>query len=54
MREAGLPHEAIPVALFFFNVGVELGQLAFIAVCLGLWRIPPALSPAAGPAAAPR
>lgn len=39
LREAGLPHEAIPVALFFFDVGVELGQLAFIAACLGLWRL---------------
>ena len=27
----GLPQSAIPVALLFFNVGVELGQLAFIA-----------------------
>jgi hydrogenase/urease accessory protein HupE len=27
----GLPQTAIPVALLFFNVGVELGQLLFIA-----------------------
>jgi hypothetical protein len=26
----GLPEHAIPVALFFFNVGVEIGQLIFI------------------------
>jgi len=39
LREAGLPHEAIPLALLFFNVGVELGQLAFIAAVLGLWRL---------------
>jgi hydrogenase/urease accessory protein HupE len=39
LREAGLPQEAIPLALFFFNVGVELGQLAFIAAVLGLSRL---------------
>jgi hypothetical protein len=31
-----LPAQAIPLALLFFNVGVELGQLAFIAVVLAL------------------
>jgi hydrogenase/urease accessory protein HupE len=31
LNEVGLPQSAIPVALFFFNVGVELGQLLFIA-----------------------
>ena len=31
LNEVGLPQSAIPVALFFFNVGVEVGQLAFIA-----------------------
>ena len=30
----GLPHHAIPVALLFFNVGVEVGQLAFVAMIL--------------------
>jgi hydrogenase/urease accessory protein HupE len=32
LREVGLPQTDIPVALLFFNVGVEVGQLAFIAV----------------------
>lgn len=32
--ELGLPQGDIPLALFAFNVGVELGQLAFIAVLL--------------------
>ena len=32
LREAGLPGDEIPVALLFFNVGIEVGQLAFIAV----------------------
>lgn len=30
LSEVGLPQSAIPVALLFFNVGVELGQLLFI------------------------
>lgn len=32
LSEVGLPQNAIPLALFFFNVGVELGQLLFIGV----------------------
>jgi hydrogenase/urease accessory protein HupE len=32
LREVGLPEQDIPVALLFFNVGVEVGQLVFIAV----------------------
>lgn len=31
LSEVGLPQSAIPVALFCFNVGVEVGQLMFIA-----------------------
>lgn len=34
LSEVGLPGHAIPVALLFFNVGVELGQLLFIAVVM--------------------
>ena len=34
LAEVGLPQRAIPVALFFFNVGVEIGQLLFIAAVL--------------------
>jgi len=30
LSEVGLPQAAIPVALLFFNVGVEIGQLLFI------------------------
>jgi hydrogenase/urease accessory protein HupE len=30
LSEVGLPQTAIPVALLFFNVGVEIGQLLFI------------------------
>ena len=34
----GLPQNEIPLALLFFNVGVELGQLAFVFLVLGLAR----------------
>ena len=30
LSEVGLPQSAIPIALLFFNVGVEVGQLLFI------------------------
>ena len=36
LSEVGLPPNDIPLALLFFNVGVEAGQLAFVAVALGL------------------
>ncbi len=36
LREAGLPADAIPLALFSFNVGIELGQLAFVLAVLAL------------------
>ena len=32
LSEIGLPQQAIPLALIFFNVGVELGQLLFVLV----------------------
>ena len=34
LSEIGLPEQAIPVALLFFNLGVEAGQLLFIAGAL--------------------
>jgi len=39
LRETGLPPGDIPRALFSFNVGIECGQLAFIAGVLGLHRL---------------
>jgi hydrogenase/urease accessory protein HupE len=40
LAEVGLPQHAIPVALLFFNVGVEIGQLVFVAAVLSLiWLI---------------
>jgi hydrogenase/urease accessory protein HupE len=35
LADVGLPPLSIPMALLFFNVGVEIGQLIFIAVVLG-------------------
>jgi hypothetical protein len=44
LSDVGLPSNAIPMALLFFNVGVELGQVAFIlavlAVLAALRRVP--------------
>ena len=40
LREIGLPDDAISLALAFFNVGVEAGQLLFVAaVFLLFWLI---------------
>ena len=36
LMEVGLPERHIPAALFCFNLGVELGQLAVIGVVLGV------------------
>jgi len=36
LSEIGVPQHEVPLALFTFNVGVETGQLLFIAVVLGL------------------
>lgn len=36
LSEIGLPQQAIPLALVFFNVGVELGQLLFVLIVIVL------------------
>jgi hydrogenase/urease accessory protein HupE len=36
LTEVGLPEGDVPLALFAFNVGVECGQLAFVAAILGI------------------
>lgn len=36
LSDLGLPQNEVPLALFAFNVGVELGQLAFIFVVLSV------------------
>ncbi len=39
LNAVGLPQTAIPVALLFFNVGVEIGQLVFIAAVLSVMAL---------------
>lgn len=48
LREVGLPEHAIPAALAFFNVGVELGQLLFLAGVLALLGLARAAVPGSG------
>jgi hypothetical protein len=49
LDEVGLPAQAIPLALLFFNVGVEAGQLMFIgAVIGGAWLLRRARMPLPG------
>jgi hypothetical protein len=42
LAEVGLPQSSIPIALLFFNVGVEIGQLLFVGAVLTViaagWR----------------
>ena len=48
LSEVGLPGNAIPLALLFFNVGVEVGQLIFVAAVvafLAIARRPLAIAP---------
>ncbi len=37
--ETGLPQDNVPLALLFFNVGIEIGQIAFIVVILAVWYL---------------
>lgn len=37
LTEIGLPQQAIPLALLFFNIGVEFGQILFIAAVFVIW-----------------
>jgi hypothetical protein len=40
LTQLGLPQSEIPLALLFFNVGVEIGQLMFVGVFLALgWAL---------------
>lgn len=40
LAETGIPEQAIPLALVFFNIGVEIGQLAFVTfVLLSGWLL---------------
>ncbi len=39
LAETGLPQDNVPLALLFFNIGIEIGQIAFIAVILVIWYL---------------
>ena len=39
LAEVGLPENSIPLALLFFNLGVEIGQVLFILAVLALYRL---------------
>lgn len=39
LHEVGLPAGDVPLALFSFNVGIEIGQLVFLGVVLVAWAI---------------
>ncbi|MEJ2531809.1 MAG: HupE/UreJ family protein [Halioglobus sp.] len=39
LAETGLPQSNVPLALLFFNVGIEIGQIAFILVVLAVWFV---------------
>ena len=39
LAQIGLPPASIPIALFFFNIGVELGQFFFIAGVFGVMAL---------------
>lgn len=39
LSQIGLPEHAIPLALLFFNLGVEAGQLLFIAAVMLAWAL---------------
>ena len=48
LSDTGLPQTEIPVALLFFNLGVEVGQLAFIVVAIVLYYLVQAIAGAVG------
>ncbi len=39
LREAGLPHNDVPLALLSFNLGIEAGQIAFVAAVLAVYAL---------------
>jgi hypothetical protein len=49
LRNVGLPEDAIPAALALFNVGVEVGQLLFVAAVFALFGVVRRLVPGAAP-----
>jgi len=45
LTNIGMPAGSVPMCLFLFNIGVEIGQLAFIGVVLPLVRLARLLPP---------
>jgi HupE/UreJ protein len=43
LKEVGLPQSDVPLALLTFNLGVEAGQLLFVAAVLAAFRAAAAL-----------
>ncbi len=39
LAEVGLPENSIPLALLFFNIGVEIGQVLFIVAVLAVYHV---------------
>jgi hydrogenase/urease accessory protein HupE len=39
LAETGLPQDNVPLALLFFNVGIEIGQIVFIVGVMALWFV---------------
>lgn len=37
LAEIGLPQNNVPLALLFFNIGIEIGQIAFVLLAIGAW-----------------
>jgi hypothetical protein len=40
LKDVGLPHAHLPLALLSFNIGVELGQLLMVGLVFGLVKLP--------------
>jgi hydrogenase/urease accessory protein HupE len=39
LNDIGLPQQAIPLSLLFFNIGVEIGQILFIVAVYAVWAL---------------
>ena len=37
LAQIGLPQNNVPLALLFFNIGIEIGQIAFVLLAIGSW-----------------
>ena len=56
LAEVGVPQSAIPVALLCFNVGVEIGQLLYVAwvlLMIAAWKRLPLTLPRWAPFVTP-